>query len=64
MTTPLPTLAGLTCWSIGRREPEQITAERPGEFSVEILFDDPETLHAWCRWLMANDPAWHTPPVE
>jgi hypothetical protein len=58
MTTPLPTLAGLTCWSVGRREPEQITAERPGQFSVEIIFDDPETTRAWCSWLMANDPAW------
>jgi hypothetical protein len=55
MTTPLPTLRGLTCWSVGRREPDQITAEHPGQFSVEIIFDDPETAHAWCRWLMAND---------
>jgi hypothetical protein len=58
MTTPLPTLTGLTCWSVGRREPEKITAERPGQFSIEIMFDDPEATQAWCCWLMANDPAW------
>jgi hypothetical protein len=64
MMTPLPTLRGLMCWSVGRRDPDQITAEHPGQFSVEIMFDDPETTQAWCRWLIANDPALRTTPGE
>jgi hypothetical protein len=64
MTTPLPTLTGMTCWSVGRREPEQITTQHPGQFSVEIMFDDPEQAAAWCSWLMANDPAWRQTGVE
>jgi hypothetical protein len=56
--TDTPLLNGLTCWSVGCRDPDQITAERPGGYSVEILFNDPATVQVWCRWLMANDPAW------
>jgi hypothetical protein len=57
-------LIGITCWSVSRREPEQITAEHPGQFSVEIMFDDPAQAKARCSWLMANDPAWRKTTVE
>jgi hypothetical protein len=58
-----PTLTGVTCWSVGRRDPEQITAERPGQFAVEIMFDDPYQALAWCRWIMAHDEVWGGSPT-
>jgi hypothetical protein len=58
MMAPLPSLTGVTCWSVGRRDPEAITAERPGQFAVEIMFDDPEQASAWCAWIIAHDEVW------